>query len=96
MGCYIRQDASQSYREVLLFSIGAFYELQECSVFILQKHRQPPGDTETSRVQGWRDGKQVRDINRTVTYKPGTTAPKTVPDEGANVASLIDVLKAAE
>lgn len=54
------------------------------------------GDTETSRVQGWRDGKQVRDINRTVTYKPGTTAPKTVPDEGANVASLIDVLKAAE
>ncbi|MCI6613759.1 MAG: hypothetical protein MSC54_06085 [Clostridiales bacterium] len=41
-------------------------------------------------------GQQVRDINRTVTYKPGTTAPKTVPDEGANVASLIDVLKAAE
>ena len=31
MGCYIRPDAPQSYREVLLFSIGAFYELQECS-----------------------------------------------------------------
>ena len=31
MGYYIRPDAPQSYREVLLFSIGAFYELQECS-----------------------------------------------------------------
>lgn len=29
VGKYIRQDASQSYREVLLFSIGALYELQE-------------------------------------------------------------------
>ena len=27
---------SVSYREVLLFSIGAFYELQECSVYRLQ------------------------------------------------------------
>lgn len=28
---YIRQDATQSYLEVLLYSIGAFNELQECS-----------------------------------------------------------------
>ena len=54
------------------------------------------GDTETSRVQGYRDGVQVRDINRTVTYTPGTTAPLTTPDEGAEVVNLIDVLKAAE
>ena len=33
MGCYIRPDAPQSYREVLLFSIGTFYELQECSYY---------------------------------------------------------------
>ena len=31
MGSFIRQDASQSYPEVLLFSIGTFYGLQECS-----------------------------------------------------------------
>lgn len=28
---YIRQDATQSYLEVLFYSIGAFNELQECS-----------------------------------------------------------------
>ena len=33
MGCYILPDAPQSYCEVLLFSIGAFYELQECSYY---------------------------------------------------------------
>ena len=32
MGCYILPDASQSYREVLLFSIGTLYRLQECFV----------------------------------------------------------------
>ncbi|MBQ3704427.1 MAG: hypothetical protein II885_16995, partial [Oscillospiraceae bacterium] len=32
-GLYIRQDAAQSYCEVLLYSIDAIYELQECSVF---------------------------------------------------------------
>jgi len=31
LGCYIRYDAPQAYREVLLFSIGGFYGLQECS-----------------------------------------------------------------
>ncbi|MBQ3701356.1 MAG: hypothetical protein II885_01220, partial [Oscillospiraceae bacterium] len=31
-GLYIRQDAAQSYCEVLLYSIDAIYELQECSV----------------------------------------------------------------
>jgi hypothetical protein len=29
---YIRQDATQSYLEVLFYSIGAFNELQECSL----------------------------------------------------------------
>ena len=32
---YIRQDATQSYLEVLFYSIGAFNELQECSSFSL-------------------------------------------------------------
>jgi len=31
---YIRQDATQSYLEVLFYSIGAFNELQECSLEI--------------------------------------------------------------
>ena len=31
LGCYIRYDAPQAYREVLLFSIGVIYGLQECS-----------------------------------------------------------------
>ena len=31
---YIRQDATQSYLEVLFYSIGAFNELQECSLLV--------------------------------------------------------------
>lgn len=31
---YIRQDATQSYLEVLFYSIGAFNELQECSSYL--------------------------------------------------------------
>ena len=37
---YIRQDATQSYLEVLFYSIGAFNELQECSfkkLLVLQR-----------------------------------------------------------
>ena len=32
---YIRQDATQSYLEVLFYSIGAFDELQECSLKLI-------------------------------------------------------------
>ncbi|MBR5474214.1 MAG: hypothetical protein IKU83_02270, partial [Lachnospiraceae bacterium] len=31
---YIRQDATQSYREVHFYSIGIISELQECSLFL--------------------------------------------------------------
>ena len=54
------------------------------------------GDTETSRVQGWRDGVQVRDINRAVTYTPGTTAPITAPEEGAQVLELSSLIGKAQ
>lgn len=54
------------------------------------------GDTATSSVQGWRDGVQVRDITRTVTYTPGSTAPVTAPEEGAQVLELSSLIGKAQ
>ena len=38
---YIRQDATQSYLEVLFYSIGAFNELQECSYRVNAPYQVP-------------------------------------------------------